>query len=245
MSEIVRVLSRRTLKRHCALGGGLELKRGDLCILESEFGGDLAEVVEEGGASCGRPEALKNLPRILHKAGAEDERRFAWLQERERKAYALCLERIKARNLPMKLSAVRYFFNEKKGIFFYTADGRIDFRQLVRDLAKELRMRIEMRQVGVRDEAKIIGGLGVCGRTLCCFSFMKNFEPVTIQKARRQQIVINPTKISGLCGRLMCCLAFEEEGQGRLYTGEERGAEDELPREKGGETPGGVSPDKK
>jgi cell fate regulator YaaT (PSP1 superfamily) len=117
----------------------------------------------------------------------------------------------------MKLTAVRYFFNEKKGVFFYTAEGRIDFRQLVKDLAKELKMRIEMRQVGVRDEAKIIGGLGVCGRPLCCVSFMRSFEPVTIQKARKQQIVINPTKISGLCGRLMCCLAFEEESRGRMY----------------------------
>jgi len=106
----------------------------------------------------------------------------------------------------MKLVMVRYFFNEKKGIFYYTADGRIDFRQLVKDLAKEFKMRIEMRQVGVRDEAKMVGGLGVCGRSLCCFSFMKSFEPVTIQKAKKQQIVINPTKISGLCGRLMCAL---------------------------------------
>jgi cell fate regulator YaaT (PSP1 superfamily) len=116
---------------------------------------------------------------------------------------------------------VRYFFNEKKGIFYYTADGRIDFRELVKDLAKELKMRIEMRQVGVRDEAKMIGGLGTCGRVLCCSSFMKTFEPVTIQKARRQQIVINPTKISGLCGRLMCCLAFEDQSKGRLYIEEE------------------------
>ena len=121
----------------------------------------------------------------------------------------------------MKLVSVRYFFNEKKGIFYYTADGRIDFRQLVKDLAKELKMRIEMRQVGVRDEAKMIGGLGTCGRTLCCSSFMKTFEPVTIQKARKQQIVINPTKISGLCGRLMCCLAFEDQSKGRLYIEDE------------------------
>jgi len=165
----------------------------------------------------------------------------------------------------MKLVMVRYFFNEKKGIFYilarkpqafkpgdewhpkrsggqsslwhetpafrpgsfhYTADGRIDFRQLVKDLAKEFKMRIEMRQVGVRDEAKMVGGLGVCGRSLCCFSFMKSFEPVTIQKAKKQQIVINPTKISGLCGRLMCCLAFEDESLGRMYAEEEKVEED-------------------
>jgi len=147
----------------------------------------------------------------------EDIDKFKWLRGKEKQAFDFCLQRIKVHNLPMKLVAVRYFFNEKKGIFYYTADGRIDFRQLVKDLAKELKMRIEMRQIGVRDEARLIGGLGVCGRPLCCFSFMKNFEPITIQKARRQQIVINPMKISGLCGRLMCCLAFEEESKGRLY----------------------------
>jgi cell fate regulator YaaT (PSP1 superfamily) len=127
----------------------------------------------------------------------------------------------------MKLVKVRYFSNEKKGIFYYTADGRVDFRQLVKDLAKEFRMRIEMRQIGVRDEAKMLGGMGVCGRHLCCASFMTSFEPVTIQKAKKQKIAINPTKISGLCGRLMCCLAFEDESRGRLYSEEEKAVENE------------------
>jgi cell fate regulator YaaT (PSP1 superfamily) len=233
MSDIVRVLSKRSNKVFCAQKDAVDLKQGDLCLVESDFGGDLAEVVEASGAACERPGLLERIPKIIRKADPEDERKFYWLQDKEKQAFTLCLERIKARNLPMKLSAVKYYFNEKKGIFFYTADGRIDFRQLVKDLAKELRMRIEMRQVGVRDEAKIIGGLGVCGRPLCCFSFMKSFEPVTIQKARKQQIVINPTKISGLCGRLMCCLAFEEDSRGRLYAGEERVSEDEpLPDKK-------------
>jgi len=159
----------------------------------------------------------KEAIKIIRRATQEDLDKFQWLREKEKQAFDFCLQRIKFHSLPMKLVAVRYFFNEKKGIFYYTADGRIDFRQLVKDLAKELKMRIEMRQIGVRDEARLIGGLGVCGRPLCCFSFMKNFEPITIQKARRQQIVINPMKISGLCGRLMCCLAFEEESVGRLY----------------------------
>ncbi len=160
-------------------------------------------------------------PKIIRRAGEDDERKFRWLLDREIRAFEYCQKKIQERNLPMKLTAVRYFFNEKKGVFFYTADGRIDFRQLVRDLAKEFKMRIEMRQIGVRDEAKLIGGLGVCGRPLCCASFMRTFEPVTIQKARKQQIVINPTKISGLCGRLMCCLGFEEETRGRIYGGDE------------------------
>jgi len=232
MAEIVRLQSKRSQKYFCAQKSGLDLKIGDLCLVESEFGGDLAEVVDDRSLLCDRQEMLQRIPRVLRKADQEDERKFYWLQDKEKEAFAFCLERIKSRNLPMKLSAVKYFFSEKKGIFFYTADGRIDFRQLVKDLAKELRMRIEMRQVGVRDEAKLIGGLGVCGRPLCCFSFMKNFEPVTIQKARKQQIVINPTKISGLCGRLMCCLGFEEESRGRLYTGEDRLSEDETAHEK-------------
>jgi cell fate regulator YaaT (PSP1 superfamily) len=226
MSDLICLVSQSTGKMIRARKGDLILERGDFCLVESEFGGDLARVVDLDGPVCRHPNRADEAPRILRKADAEDERRLQWLQEREHQAYEFCQERIKFRNLPMKLTAVRYHFSEKKGVFFYTADGRIDFRQLVKDLAKELRMRIEMRQVGVRDEAKMIGGLGVCGRPLCCASFMKTFEPVTIQKARKQQIAINPTKISGLCGRLMCCLAFEEETRGRMYYEEESPNED-------------------
>ncbi len=221
MSEIICVQSESTGKRIRARAGDVPLQKGDLCIVESNLGGDLAVVIDENSHICRNPKASRGAVKIIRKATDEDVRKFQWLREKEKKAYSFCLQRIKARNLPMKLVSVRYFFTEKKGIFYYTADGRIDFRQLVKDLAKELKMRIEMRQVGVRDEAKMIGGLGVCGRSLCCFSFMKTFEPVTIQKARRQQIVINPTKISGLCGRLMCCLGFEEQSKGRLYSDDE------------------------
>jgi cell fate regulator YaaT (PSP1 superfamily) len=221
MSEIICVQSETSGKRIRAETGDETLHKGDLCIVESNLGGDLAVVVDEKSSLCRNPKAARGAVKVIRKATDEDIRKFEWLRGKERKAFAFCLQRIKARNLPMKLVSVRYFFNEKKGIFYYTADGRIDFRQLVKDLAKELRMRIEMRQVGVRDEAKMIGGLGVCGRCLCCHSFMKAFEPVTIQKARRQQIVINPTKISGLCGRLMCCLGFEEQSKGRMYSEDE------------------------
>jgi len=227
MSDIICLISERTGKIIRAKKGQEAIVRGDICLVESEYGGDMAVVVDEGSEVCRHPKADKDATRIVRKATDEDLRKYNWLREREKKAFQFCLQRIKAYRLPMKLSAVRYFFNEKKGIFYYTADGRIDFRQLVKDLAKELKMRIEMRQVGVRDEAKLIGGLGVCGRALCCHSFMKTFEPVTIQKARKQQIVINPTKISGLCGRLMCCLAFEQESRGRLYTGDDKVVEDE------------------
>jgi len=218
MSDIICVQSETSGRRVRVRVGEEDLHMGDRCIIESELGGDLAVVVDETSTCCRNPKAAKTAVQVIRKATPDDVRRFEWLREKEARAYELCLQRIIARDLPMKLVAVRYFFNEKKGIFYYTADGRIDFRQLVKDLAKELRMRIEMRQVGVRDEAKMIGGLGVCGRCLCCSSFMTTFEPVTIQKARKQQIVINPTKISGLCGRLMCCLGFEEQTRGRMYS---------------------------
>jgi cell fate regulator YaaT (PSP1 superfamily) len=221
MSDIVCLQSETGGRLIRAHAGDLALQIGDRCIVESDLGGDLAVVIDRTSVCCQNPKASKLARRVVRKATPEDVRKFDWLREREGRAYDLCLQRIAAHNLPMKLVAVRYFFNEKKGIFYYTADGRIDFRQLVKDLAKELRMRIEMRQVGVRDEAKMIGGLGVCGRCLCCSSFMTAFEPVTIQKARKQQIVINPTKISGLCGRLMCCLGFEEQTRGRMFSQQE------------------------
>jgi cell fate regulator YaaT (PSP1 superfamily) len=226
MPEIICLVSESTGKLLRALRGEEEIQIGDVCLVESDLGGDIARVVDISSDICRVHKGAQGAVKIIRKASQEDLRKYGWLREREKRAFEFCLQRVKARNLSMKLVAVKYFFNEKKGIFFYTADGRIDFRQLVKDLAKELKMRIEMRQIGVRDEAKMIGGLGVCGRPLCCFSFMKAFEPVTIQKARKQQIAINPTKISGLCGRLMCCLAFEEESRGRMYIEEESLIED-------------------
>jgi len=226
MTEIICLVSESTGRVLRARKEDLNIQKGDLFLVESDWGGDLAKAVDIPLEICRLPQAERGAVRIIRRATDEDVRKFQWLREKEGRAFDFCLQRIKARNLPMKLVAVKYFFSEKKGIFFYTADGRIDFRQLVKDLAQELRMRIEMRQIGVRDEAKMLGGLGVCGRPLCCSSFMKTFEPVTIQKARKQQIVINPTKISGLCGRLMCCLAFEEDSRGRMYADDEGLIED-------------------
>jgi len=226
MSDIICMFSEHSGKVFRAKKGKEEVQKGDLCLVESEHGGDLVVVIDVSSDVCKFPKSSKDAVKIIRKATDEDKKKFKWLIEKEKKAFDFCLEKIKVRNLPMKLVMIRYFFNEKKGIFYYTADGRIDFRQLVKDLAKEFKMRIEMRQVGVRDEAKMVGGLGVCGRPLCCFSFMKTFKPVTIQKAKKQKIMINPTKISGLCGRLMCCLAFEEESRGRMYTEEEKVEED-------------------
>ena len=222
MSKIICVYSDRLKKVFRVKKGDFELKKGDRCIVESDLGGDLAEVIDASSQICDFPKAAKDTVKIIRMADSDDEKKISRLYRKEEGAFNFCIKKIETRKLPMKLVKVRYFFNEQKGIFYYTANGRIDFRQLVKDLAKELKMRIEMRQVGVRDEAKMIGGLGVCGRELCCFSFIKNFKPVTIQKAKKQKIAINPTKISGVCGRLMCCLAFEDESKGRMYTEEEK-----------------------
>jgi len=226
MSEIICVQSERLCQVFRAKKGEEDLKKGDRCIIEMDLGEELVAVVHSPRSVCEMSKSSKDAVKIVRKATIEDEEKFCQLGKKEEKAFVFCLEKIKDRNLPMKLVKVMYFSNEKKGIFYYTADGRVDFRELVKDLAKEFRMRIEMRQIGVRDEAKMVGGLGVCGRHLCCSSFMKTFEPVTIQKAKKQRIVINPTKISGLCGRLMCCLAFEDESPGRLYAEEEKVEED-------------------
>jgi len=222
MSEIVCVYSQRMRKVFRAEKGTYDLQAGDRCIIESDLGGDLGEIVKISSQVCCSPKSRSVITKIIRKATPEDIDKFEWLEQKEKQAFKFCLQRIQERKLTMKLVRVRYFFSEKKGIFYYTADGRIDFRQLVKDLAKEFKMRIEMRQIGVRDEAKMIGGLGVCGRVLCCSSFMQVFEPVTIQKAKKQQIAINPTKISGLCGRLMCCLGFEDATQGRMYADEDK-----------------------
>jgi cell fate regulator YaaT (PSP1 superfamily) len=223
MSDILCIYSERLGKILRAEKGKYDLLIGERCIIESDLGGDLGEVVNVSSQVCRSPKSQKGTTKIIRKATPEDINKFEWLEQKEKQSFKFCLSRIQERKLPMKLVRVRYFFSEKKGIFYYTADGRIDFRQLVKDLAKEFKMRIEMRQIGVRDEAKMIGGLGVCGRVLCCSSFMQTFEPVTIQKAKRQQIAINPTKISGLCGRLMCCLGFEDDTRGRMYADETKG----------------------
>ena len=229
MADIICVASERLGRVYRAKTNGQDLKKGDLCIIEAELGEEIAVVLLSPSSVCEMTKAAKDAVKLIRRATDEDEKNFQELVSKEDRAFSFCLKRIEARHLPMKLVKVRFFTNEKKGIFYYTADGRIDFRQLVKDLAKEFKMRIEMRQIGVRDEAKMIGGLGVCGRQLCCVSFMKSFEPVTIQKAKKQQIAINPTKISGLCGRLMCCLAFEDESRGRLYSEEDKVEEDESP----------------
>jgi len=181
--------------------------------------GDLVIVETENGLACGKvssqpqqvsPDYVKKpLKGVLRKASEED---LATLRENrslEKKARKIATTRIDARRLPMKLVAVEYLFDRAKAIFFFTADGRVDFRELVKDLASQLRTRIEMRQIGVRDEAKMLGGYGPCGKEFCCKSFLQDFEPVSIKMAKQQNLSLNPSKISGVCGRLMCCLGYE------------------------------------
>jgi cell fate regulator YaaT (PSP1 superfamily) len=154
------------------------------------------------------PEGFKN---ILRKAQPADLQAAAGNAAKEKEAYDFCLARIKERGMEMKLVRVEYLFDGSKAIFYFTADGRIDFRELVKDLAHAFHTRIEMRQIGVRDESGMVGGLGVCGRELCCATFLREFEPVSVKMAKEQNLALNPTKISGQCGRLLCCLGYEFE----------------------------------
>jgi cell fate regulator YaaT (PSP1 superfamily) len=156
------------------------------------------------------PDALKSpVRRILRKATPTDLERRTALFQREREVRAFCQERIRARRLPMKLTEVRIGLDSSKAMFYFTADGRVDFRELVKDLAQHLRTRVELRQIGVRDEARVLGSGGPCGRPLCCHSFLHAFAPVSIRMAKDQNLALNPGKLSGMCGRLKCCLTFE------------------------------------
>lgn len=190
--------------------GSLDLKPGDRVVVETERGISLGTVVtgpeERDETSFSHP--LVSVQRLL---GPEDEKTLAHHSRREKEAYDFCLRRIKERNMDMKLVRVEHLFDGSKAIFYFTADGRVDFRELVKDLAHTFHTRIEMRQIGVRDEAKMVGGLGICGRELCCASFLRDFQPVSVKMAKEQNLALNPSKISGQCGRLLCCLDYEYE----------------------------------
>ncbi len=183
-------------------------KAGEFCVIESPYGEELGQVLRENAEVKRIWERVK-LEKVLRKASEQDIAFFKEKLEREKEAFAFCRRRIEERGMPMKLLRVKFFTNERKVMFFFSAEGRIDFRDLVKDLARKYRMRIEMRQVGIRDEAKMLGGVGVCGRFLCCMYVLKEFKPVSSGILREIEVKINPNKISGLCGRLMCCLSYE------------------------------------
>jgi len=190
--------------------GDLPIEIGDKVIVETIRGIEFGEVVV-GIKEVAEEEIVAPLKKVIRIATPEDVEHYYENKKKEAKAFEICLQKIQQHGLEMNLIDVEYTFDNTKVIFYFTAEGRVDFRELVKDLAAVFRMRIELRQIGVRDEAKIIGGLGPCGRPLCCTTFLGEFEPVSIKMAKDQNLSLNPTKISGICGRLMCCLKYEQE----------------------------------
>lgn len=190
--------------------GELNISLGQHVIVETARGIEYGEVVV-APKLVHESEVVPPLKKVIRLATAEDDAQVALNKEKEKEAFQICLKKIAEHELPMKLIDVEYTFDVSKIIFYFTAEGRVDFRELVKDLAAIFKTRIELRQIGVRDEAKMLGGLGSCGRILCCSSFLGDFEPVSIRMAKDQNLSLNPTKISGICGRLMCCLKFEND----------------------------------
>ena len=195
----------------------IEFKRGEHVIVETARGVEYGTVVQP---NMEVPDEKINQPlkNVIRKATGDDDEREKRNREKEKDAYKICLEKIHKHGLEMKLINAEYTFDNNKVLFYFTADGRVDFRELVKDLAGVFRTRIELRQVGVRDETKILGGMGICGRPLCCHLYLSDFAPVSIKMAKEQNLSLNPTKISGICGRLMCCLqnealVYEEQGK--------------------------------
>lgn len=201
---------RRSGKIYYFRPNGLRVRQGEQVVAETDKGLDIGEVVFVKYDSRGIEDGQQLKP-LLRKATAEDLERERELQQKEREARRLCEEKIVEHKLPMRLIAADYTFDGQRLVFFFSAEGRVDFRVLVRDLAETFKTRIELRQVGVRDQAKMVGGLGPCGRPLCCNAFLRNFDPVGIRVAKDQGLSLNPAKISGICDRLMCCLKFEHE----------------------------------
>ena len=210
MIKVVGVRFRNAGKIYYFAPGEQDMEVGTHVIVETargvEYGTVLIATREVGEENIVQP--LKPVIRI---ATPEDDKTETKNKEKEKEAYRICLEKIEKHKLEMKLVEAEYTFDNNKLLFYFTADGRIDFRELVKDLAAVFRTRIELRQIGVRDETKILGGIGICGRELCCKSYLAEFAPVSIKMAKEQNLSLNPTKISGVCGRLMCCLKNEEE----------------------------------
>src|SRR3989339_495199 len=189
-----------------ANGSGAEFKKGDCVVVESDLGLSIGSVIIERRTV---DTSARELSKVLRKATEDDFKQKQDNEAFEKEAKDYCIERIMARGLPMKFVFAESTLDKKRIVFYFTADGRIDFRELAKDLAAKFKTRIEMRQIGVRDEAKIVGGFGMCGRELCCRTFLTSFEPISIKMAKQQELVLNMSKLSGICGRLMCCLSYE------------------------------------
>ncbi len=210
MTKVIGVRFRQAGKVYFFSPGKLHVKQGDKVIVETARGVEFGSVVM-GPKDVNDEEITQPLKSVIRVATEEDKRNEEKNREKEKEAYDICLEKIRKHELDMKLINAEYTFDGNKVLFYFTADGRIDFRELVKDLAAVFRTRIELRQIGVRDETKIRGGIGICGRPLCCHTYLSDFAPVSIKMAKEQNLSLNPTKISGVCGRLMCCLTNEEE----------------------------------
>lgn len=208
MITVVGVRFKKAGKIYYFNPGELKMAAGDGCIVETSRGVEFGRVAI-GPREVPEEEVVQPLKQVIRSATPEDYERVEKNREKAQEAFQIALRKIAEHGLPMKLLEAEYTLDESKLIFSFTAEGRVDFRELVKDLAAIFRTRIELRQVGVRDEAKMIGGLGPCGRDLCCATFLGDFEPVSIRMAKDQNLSLNPSKISGVCGRLMCCLKFE------------------------------------
>ncbi len=217
MPKVVGIRFREGGKSYHFDPAGFVLHRQDMVIVETAKGVEIGTVTDE---SADLPECRLHgqLKPVIRLAGESDMEIYRANKSKEKSAFSVCAGKIRSRGLEMSLVDVEYAFDGSKIVFYFTADGRIDFRELVKDLASVFKMRIELRQIGVRDEARMIGGMGICGRELCCASFLTEFAPVSIKMAKEQNLSMNPTKISGACGRLLCCLKYEQEAYEDAHT---------------------------
>lgn len=210
MVKVIGVRFRTAGKIYFFSPGQFDIKQGDNVIVETARGVEFGRVVS-GVKEVAEEDVIQPLKSVIRIATEQDQKVVNKNKQKEKEAFKICLEKIRKHGLEMKLIDVEYTFDGNKILFYFTADGRIDFRELVKDLAAVFRTRIELRQIGVRDETKIRGGIGICGRPLCCSTYLTEFSAVSIKMAKEQNLSLNPTKISGVCGRLMCCLKNEQE----------------------------------
>ena len=215
MAEVIGVRFKEVGKVYFFDHDHTELKEGEPVIVETARGVECGFVATEN-REIPDEEIVHPLKKLIRKATSEDLKRVEDNRRREKEAFSICEKKIAAHKLEMKLVDVEYTFDNSKILFYFTADGRVDFRALVKDLASVFRTRIELRQIGVRDEAKMLGGLGICGKPFCCSTFLGEFQPVSIKMAKEQGLSLSPVKISGTCGRLMCCLKYEQEAYADL-----------------------------
>lgn len=215
MAEVIGVRFREVGKTYYFDPDTVTFSKGDKVIVETSRGVECGDVVA-ANHMVKEENIVKPLKKIIRKATEDDLKTLEENKKNEKKAFEICEKKVEKHGLDMKIVNVEYTFDSSKIVFFFTSDGRVDFRELVKDLAGAFRTRIELRQIGVRDESKMIGGLGMCGKPLCCSTFLNDFQPVSIKMAKEQGLSLNPTKISGTCGRLMCCLKYEQDAYEHL-----------------------------